>query len=242
MNFKGIDIWLLVISIFLITSILIYLLRKKNKSQLRTVFIFDILLTLIISLGVLVQSLCVNIFNANPLIFENFIYIGTCFLPVSIYFTSLLFVNTKIRFKKYHLLLMVVPVISLIVLWTNNYHHLFYVDYSSSFTETTFGPYMYVHTFYTYLLLFVGIIRLLHFSIKNSGFFSKQSLLFVLSILSPIIVNVLGGVLKVIPMTVFATPIAFAFSIICLTLAIFKFGFLQVAPIALQRIVDRISD
>ena len=58
----------------------------------------------------------------------------------------------------------------------------------------------------------------------------------------PIIVNVLGSFLKVIPMTVFATPIAFSVSVLCLALAIFKFDFLKVTPIALQRVVDRMSD
>ena len=60
--------------------------------------------------------------------------------------------------------------------------------------------------------------------------------------IAPLFVNVLGGVAKVIPMTVFATPIAFSISVICFTLAIFKFDFLKVAPIALQKVVDRISD
>lgn len=101
---------------------------------------------------------------------------------------------------------------------------------------------MYIHTIYSYTLMFIGIIRLLYFSIKNSGFFSKQSLLIILGLCCPLLINVLGGVAKIIPMTVFATPIAFSISVICLTLAIFKFDFLKVAPIALQRIVDKISD
>ncbi len=188
------------------------------------------------------QAICYNLFRMDPMVFENFIYIGTCFLPVSIFFTGSIFVNTKIKFKKAHLLLFVVPILSLMVLWTNSYHHLFYVFYSSSFTDTIFGPYMYVHTLYSYFLLFMGIIRLLYFSIKNSGFFSKQSLLIILALCCPLLINVLGGVLKVIPMTVFATPIAFSVSVLCLALAIFKFDFLKVTPIALQRVVDRMSD
>lgn len=188
------------------------------------------------------QAICYNLFRMDPMVFENFIYIGTCFLPVSIFFTGSIFVNTKIKFKKAHLLLFVVPILSLMVLWTNSYHHLFYVFYSSSFDDTIFGPYMYVHTLYSYFLLFIGIIRLLYFSIKNSGFFSKQSLLIILALCCPLLINVLGGVLKVIPMTVFATPIAFSVSVLCLALAIFKFDFLKVTPIALQRVVDRMSD
>lgn len=238
----GLDFWLLFFSVLLLLFLLIYLFRKRDHTQLREIFIINCALTLIISVGVLVQAICYNLFRMDPMVFENFIYIGTCFLPVSIFFTGSIFVNTKIKFKKAHLLLFVVPILSLMVLWTNSYHHLFYVFYSSSFTDTIFGPYMYVHTLYSYFLLFMGIIRLLYFSIKNSGFFSKQSLLIILALCCPLLINVLGGVLKVIPMTVFATPIAFSVSVLCLALAIFKFDFLKVTPIALQRVVDRMSD
>lgn len=238
----GLDFWLLFISIIILLFLSFYLFKRKDKTQLRGIFIINCVLTLIISLGVLIQTVCYNLFTIDPMIFENFIYIGTCFLPVSIFFTGSIFVNTKIKFRKLYLLLFIIPICSLLILWTNNYHHLFYVKYSSVFFDTTYGPYFYVHTIYSYSLMFIGIIKLLYFSIKNSGFFSKQSLLMVFGLTCPIIVNVLGSFLKVIPMTVFATPIAFSVSVLCLALAIFKFDFLKVTPIALQRVVDRMSD
>lgn len=238
----GLDFWLLFISIIILLFLSFYLFKRKDKTQLRGIFIINCVLTLIISLGVLIQTVCYNLFTIDPMIFENFIYIGTCFLPVSIFFTGSIFVNTKIKFRKLYLLLFIIPICSLLILWTNNYHHLFYVKYSSTFFDTAYGPYFYVHTIYSYSLMFIGIIKLLYFSIKNSGFFSKQSLLMVFGLTCPIIVNVLGSFLKVIPMTVFATPIAFSVSVLCLALAIFKFDFLKVTPIALQRVVDRMSD
>lgn len=238
----GLDFWLLFISIIILLFLSFYLFKRKDKTQLRGIFIINCVLTLIISLGVLIQTVCYNLFTIDPMIFENFIYIGTCFLPVSIFFTGSIFVNTKIKFRKLYLLLFIIPICSLLILWTNNYHHLFYVKYSSVFFDTAYGPYFYVHTIYSYSLMFIGIIKLLYFSIKNSGFFSKQSLLMVFGLTCPIIVNVLGSFLKVIPMTVFATPIAFSVSVLCLALAIFKFDFLKVTPIALQRVVDRMSD
>ena len=43
-------------------------------------------------------------------------------------------------------------------------------------------------------------------------------------------------------MSIYLTPISFTIAIVCFALAIFKFKFLSIAPIALQRVVDRISD
>ena len=76
---------------------------------------------------------------------------------------------------------------------------------------------------------------------KNSGFFSKQTLLIVVGISIPLITNILGT-LKIISMTVYITPISFAFTMLFFALSIFKFKFLGVAPVALQTIVNRISD
>jgi PAS domain S-box-containing protein len=57
----------------------------------------------------------------------------------------------------------------------------------------------------------------------------------------PVVVNVLGT-FKIISMSIYVTPMTFTISIIFFAIAILKFQFLGVAPIALQKIVDRISD
>ena len=242
MNNFGLNFWLLVLSTFLTILLVFYILKQKEKKQLHKIFLANLTCTLIISLGVLLQNILSYFYHIPEIWFENIIYIGTCFLPVSIFFTSLIFVQTKIKFKKKYLLLFFIPIVSLLILWTNDKHHLFYVTYSYSFTETIYGPYFYVHTIYSYLLLFIGIVRLLIFSIKNLGIFSKQSILICIGMVCPITVNILGSFLKIMPLTVYDTPISFSISIICFSLAIFKFNFLGVAPIAIQKIVDRISD
>ena len=70
---------------------------------------------------------------------------------------------------------------------------------------------------------------------------SKQSLLLALGIAIPLLANGLGTA-KIIPASMYTTPIAFAFMAIFYALAIFKFKFISSAPIALQKIVDQISD
>ena len=238
----GLSFWLLVLSTLLTVVMFVYISCQKDRKQLHNVFCLNLFCSLIISVGVLCQAVCNYFFSIPSIWFENIIYIGTCFLPLTVFFTSLIFTNTKITFKKSYLLLLVIPILSLVVLWTNDLHHLFYIQYSSSFTDTIYGPYFYVHSVYTYLLLIIGIGRLLIFSIRNAGFFSKQSLLISIGLACPVIVNVLGSFLKLIPMTVFVTPISFSVSIICFALAIFKFDFLEIAPIALRKIADRMSD
>lgn len=235
-------LFLLMLSALSIVITLIYVLRTKGRSQLKTIFCVDLICVLVICLGVIFQDILSKYFSWNPWNFENFIYIGTCFLPVAIFFTGLIFAKTKITFKKKYLLFFIVPALSLIVLWTNDYHHLFYKIYSYLYlSDCKVGPYMIIHNIYSYTLLFLGVIQMVNVASKNSGFFSKQTLLIVVGISIPLITNILGT-LKIISMTVYITPISFAFTMLFFAISIFKFKFLGVAPVALQTIVNRISD
>lgn len=238
----SIPLFLLILSALSIVITLIYVLRTKGRSQLKTIFCVDLICVLVICLGVIFQDILSKNFNWNPWNFEKFIYIGTCFLPVAIFFTGLIFAKTKITFKKKYLLFFIVPALSLIVLWTNDYHHLFYKIYSYLYlSDCKVGPYMIIHNIYSYTLLFLGVIQMVNIASKNSGFFSKQTLLIVVGISIPLITNILGT-LKIVSMTVYITPISFAFTMLFFALSIFKFKFLGVAPVALQTIVNRISD
>ena len=232
---------LLLLSFFATTFGSIFIYKKLPKSQLRDSFLFTISCLSICCIGLIAQVLFSDACGIDPIYFDYFVYIGTCFLPVGLFFTGLIFAKTKIEFKKSYLLLFVVPIVSLILLWTNDFHHLFYAKYSIYMNETINGPYMFVHSIYSYTLLLVGLVYLISYSIKNAGFFSRQSILIILGCLFPITVNVLGT-LRIIPMTIYLTPISFTIAIMFFALAIFKFKFLSTTPIALQRIVDRISD
>ena len=231
---------LLIISLIANLATLFVILKPARKAQLDIAFSLNLLNNLICLVGQIAQLLCMNT-NIKPIYFDYFVYIGTCFLPVSIFFTGLIFANTKITFKKRYLLFFIMPILSLIILWTNDLHHLFYITYSTNLKDTVFGPYFYIHSVYSYLCIFIGLLYLFIYSLKNSGFFSKQSLLILLGTLIPCVINILATS-TILDSTIYVTPISFTFAILCYAFAIFKFNFLKVAPIALQRVVDRMSD
>ena len=201
----------------------------------------NLILVLIWTTALLCQKLFVKKFNIDPICFDYIAYIGICFLPISIFLTGKVFCNTKITFSKKYALLLIVPIISLIILWTNNIHHLFYKYYSTNLNDCVSGSYLIVHNIYSYSILLVGIIYILKAARRSSGFFSKQSVLILLGVSVPIVTNILGT-FKIVPMTIYATPISFTIALLCFAIAIFKFKFLGVAPIALQIIVNKISD
>lgn len=232
---------LLVISTLSILVLMGNIIRKRPVSQLQNAFATVLITVLVISTGVILQLVCTSFFNVEPIYFENFIYIGTCMLPVALFFVAIIFRNTKIRFKRKYLLLFVIPFLTLLVLYTNKYHHLFYKTYSTNLSEMVYGSYFYIHSIYTYGLLLVSIGIMINASLKNSGSFSKQTILIIIGTMFPILVN-LAGTFKIWNTNVCLTPISFSIAVIFYTFAILKFNFLKITPIALQKIVDRISD
>lgn len=98
-----------------------------------------------------------------------------------------------------------------------------------------------MHIVYTYLLYLISLFIFIKYSIRNSGFFSKQVILIFIGVLIPVITNLLGS-FGLINITIYTTPITFTLTVFSLVFAILRFDFLKVAPIALQKVVDRMSD
>lgn len=224
----------------ILTLLLYFMLKKGKKNQLKTAFSVLLMLMFIWTLSLILQILFQNT-NIPPVFFEGLASFGAEFVSLAFLALSIIFSRSKISICRIHLVFIIIPILSIILMLTNSYHHLYYINYSTSLNETLTGPYMLVHSLYSYILLGIGIIIFMKYTIKNAGFFSKQSILLVLGSLIPIVVNLLGT-FGIIPMTVYVTPISFSFAIFCYALAIFKFDFLKVAPIAMQRVVDRMSD
>lgn len=224
----------------LLGILLIIVVNTKRKKAVHTAFAFVVLCLMICCLGQYASLVFADAWHLEPVYFDYFVYIGTCFLPVAFLFFSISFAKTKFKFKKPYLLLFIIPITTLLVIWTNDYHHLFYVVYNVTTADTVFGPYFYVHSVYSYALLFISLIYLIRYTIKNSGFFSKQSILILVGSLIPICINFVG--VLGIPMTIYLTPISFTISALFFALAMIKFRFLSVTPIALQNIVDKMSD
>lgn len=232
-------ILLLFISTLMLVFITVLIAGMKDKQQIHYAFLSANFFTMFWSLIRLIQILVEE--QNEIIILEKLVYVGICLLPVSVLLTGIIFAKTRIRFSWKYLLLYIVPLISLIICFTNEYHQLFIVKYSFISTEFEYGPYYWFHSFYSYLLIAIGLFYLLYFSIKNAGFFSRQSLLIFLGMALPLLV-IFVSTQKIVNMPVFWENISFAFTMLFFMISIFKFQFLNMVPIALQKIVDLISD
>ena len=230
----------------IISSILLIILTKSLKfdkdsiSQSKLIFKFILILMIVWTFSLILQILFQNS-NISPVFFEGLASFGACFVPVTFMLFGIAFAKTKIKLRPITILLYTIPIISTILMFTNDNHNLMYQYYSTSVKDTVFGAYFPIHSIYSYLCIFIGLLYLIIYMIRNSGFFSKQSLLIFTGVFISVGINIVAT-FGILDLTVYATPISFAISFMFFALAIFKFDFLKVTPIALQRIVDRISD
>ena len=229
----------MIISELLIAGLFLFI-RKQKKGQLKNIFMTMIFLMLIWTTSMIMQILFKNT-DVDPFLFEKISAFGAFPISVVILFLGLTFSKNKMKFKWYHGLLFIVPVISIIMAITNDYHHLFIIEYSTIANEMVKGPYFQIHSIYSYICIFAGVLCLIIYSIKNLGFFSRQSLLLIIGMIIPIAINLLATFSN-LNLSVYATPISYSITVLFFALAIFKFKFLKIAPVALQKIVDRISD
>ncbi|WP_347488685.1 diguanylate cyclase [Desulfoscipio sp. XC116] len=231
---------LLVLSTLVILYFLLLVAKRTSKKQIHYAVLSITASMLLWNVAVLLYS---TFDNARSImaICERLYFLGTILVSISILFTGLIFAQTKIKFTWKHALLFVVPSISIVVLLTNQSHHLFYAVFSLIPSKQNFGIYFTVHTIYSYLCIGIGLAFLAVFSIKNYGVFSKQSSLIFIGIMISLIIDTIST-FKIFDWSTAIENIAFAVTISFFIIATVKFDFLNVIPIALQTVVDLISD
>ena len=227
----------------LILFVMLYSINKTNsRKKLVRYFSILIVLLLIWNLGLTLQLLLAERLGVSPIYFDFITYFGIVFVPVTLLLIAVTFIKPDFKLKNKHFSLLIVPIISLATLYTNDFHHLFYIKYSTVLNEIIYGPFLYLHLIYTYSLVAISLILLLKHSIKYSGAFSIQSLLFLAAIAIPVIINIAGMLNIFNGMDIYLTPISFAASFLLIAISIFKFDFLNINTIATQLIIKAISD
>ena len=217
------------------------IIRIKKKSQIQKIFVCIVLLLLNWNIGVLLEMYTRQLYNYTQLIFVYISYISICYMPAFLLLLGVSYANTRIkRTWKFNMLFMV-PTISIIIVWTNKFHSLFFINYSIYSKDAVYGAYYYFHTAYSYVCILIGLGYLIYFSLKNVGFFSKQSILILIAIAFPLTVNVIYS-FNLAELSFNSNSIAFTVSILLILIAILKYQFLSVVPIARQKIIALISD
>ncbi len=234
------SIFLVLVGAFVMLIVLMdSLIKIKQKTNLHKHFITLVSLFSIHILGLLLQILMSGT-PIKPIYFEYITYIGAMYFGVEIFVIGLLYKDKNRDISNLNWLY-ILPSILLGILWTNDFHHLFYVEYSTNFADTVFGPALYVFMVYSYGLIIASFVSMIKVTIKQSGFLSPQSALIIAGALVPLISNALGA-LRIVESSVYVMPITFSITAMLYYIAIFHLKALNMIPVSFKTIVDSMSD
>ena len=146
------------------------------------------------------------------------------------------------KLQKWMLLLFIFPAITILVAWTNPLHHLYYVEFSVVKSQIVFGWYIFISGFCNYAYLVTAIVYMVLFALRNTwALYWKQSILFILSGLCPLLVSMYATFSSAdVPIT--ATPMSFIVTVILNGIAINQLHMLDITPVANSHILEAISD
>ncbi len=186
---------------------------------------------------------------AVKIIFVKIQFVGIVVAPVSF----LLFVTEytgreKWLTPRYLLSLSVIPLLTIIFTFTNEYHGLMYqmiwLDTGGSIPmfANTRGIWFWVHSAYSYMAMLLGVIFLIHSITRSPQFYRGQVATLLIGALAPWIGNALY-IFKLSPFpSLDLTPFAFAITGLAFAWSLVGFRLLDVIPMARDVVFESMDD
>lgn len=180
----------------------------------------------------------------------NIEYIGIVALPFNWFLFCLVLAGKEQWLKKNSnkVLITIVPLFTLLMLWTNSYHHLYYkelsVDQSGSFPmlKITPGIGYYLFTFYFYSLLAIGNYQIIKKFSKSDAVYRKQNRAVLAGAVIPWVAN-LCYMIGLRPMGhLDITPFAFMIANAMIFIAIYRFELFDTLPLAREKVLELMRD
>ena len=143
-------------------------------------------------------------------------------------------------------ILAVVPVIAVLLAWTNDFHYLFWSEVGVEQVGTlvvwaaSHGPGFWVYAAYTYLLLFMSTVMLVQALVRSPRLYRPQVVLLLFGALAPLMADLLSTY-DLIPFPLDLAPYAFAVAGLAVAWGMFRFRLFDIVPVARSAVVDSMS-
>lgn len=176
-------------------------------------------------------------------------YPGTVFTPVLYLVVSLKYAGyDRLLSRRLYGGLVVVPVLTVVAVWTNQFHGLFWASTSvvrvgaTSVFVPEYGPWYWVNLGYLYLITAVGLLTLLGVVVRAGRLYRKQAGLMFVGGIVPLAVNGIVNVAAREEAMIDFTTTALAVSGVTFAVALFYLDALELRPVARDRLVEELDD
>jgi signal transduction histidine kinase len=233
----------LIISAAICAGLAIYVSRSHRPAPGRRVFVVFMAATTEWALAYALEMASIGITAKQ--FWSNMTFIGVTAVPA----LWLLFVFRYIgRSPRLSLLLIIEPILTLLLVWTNPIHHLFYIQTQLVSTESfsvlafEYGAAFWTHALYSYVLMLWGMGILLRVMVRSPKLYQGQIATSLAGMLMPWASNAvyLAG-LSPFPF-LDLTPFAFVLMDIALFWGLFRFHLMDVIPVARDRVIEQMQD
>ena len=225
-------------SIPILFTIAAHLFEKNDKSYLYKTLAYAFTALIIECVGIFLKITFGILLNMSQVYYEYLIYFGKAFAPTMFLLFALIYENPRLDIKRYSWLFFI-PIFVMVSIFTNEFHHLFFVNYGQEVIQ--YGLLYYIYIGVTYLELIPAVLLIIRASMDRSRFSSPQTLLLILTCTIPFIPRIVS-VISNIQLPDFIYPIVYSLMTLFIYINIKKYNVLSAVPIALKSVMDIISD
>ncbi|HZY79910.1 MAG TPA: histidine kinase N-terminal 7TM domain-containing protein [Cyclobacteriaceae bacterium] len=186
---------------------------------------------------------------AQMLLFINIEYVGIGLLPALWIMFVIHFIEKRAWLTPITLcLIFIFPVVTMLMVWTNENHHLHYIsaslDESGPFPLLAIQPGVWyrVHTIYFYVLLAFGVLLLGRYLRQSSDIYRKQTLIVLAGALIPWGTNFVY-LLGLRPhQHIDLTPYAFILTSIIIAFGLLRYRLFDIVPFAREKLIEKLHE
>ena len=229
----------------LMSIIMVYMLWKRRNSK--GAFILLLLELAVIEWAITGTFKAASITPEGKLFWVAWTYPGVTATPPLFFLFALSFCNME-RFinQRNIILLFIIPLITVILGFTNPYHNLIWTGVQiqpANFTSTfQYGPWFWVLVVYVYIMLSSGVLLIFYALTQYSHYYRHQLILIALAALAPFAGNVLY-VFQLSPIKgVDWTPVATGISGFLLVMGLFRYRMFDLVPVGRTVLMETMGD
>ncbi len=185
---------------------------------------------------------------SSKLFWNDLEYIVNVTVPPLFLLFTVTFLGREVVNGKWRSLLFIIPLISLLLVWTNDLHHLFYsfvgLDGSGNYSsfEHTYSYGFALHSGYSLGLLLVSVALLTSAYLRSSQMHRRQVRLVLVASLIPMFSLLLGLQDWVSLSLTYLVVIGFTASGFLIFLGTFMYELFDVVPLAMEKILETMDD
>lgn len=179
----------------------------------------------------------------------NLKYLFIVIVPSAWFTFGLYYSNRLTHLRIKHLVLLsIMPALTLVITATNPYHHLMFSSITWHKSQSLllplrqYGLWFWIHTAYSYILIFLGFLFLAKSILDSQQIFRRQAISLLIAALAPWLCNAFFLFNdKPIPQ-LDLTPFAFTLSGLAVMWGIMRYRLLDIVPIARDLIIQNMED